>query len=141
LPKNILESPHLWPELRGFYGPVGPLNTNSRVWLMYAGELEVFVEDNHLAMRTLAGPFRKGTRLYPIDPADPLAFETIYEGQPFRVVFERNAQGGRVGRLLVGFDKLSKRPRVGSLRFKAMAGLGAGAVLATAAWRSLRKQG
>jgi CubicO group peptidase (beta-lactamase class C family) len=32
--KGILESPHLWPELRGFYGPVGPLNTNSRVWLM-----------------------------------------------------------------------------------------------------------
>jgi CubicO group peptidase (beta-lactamase class C family) len=142
LPKQgTLEAPHLWPQLRGFYGPVGPLNTNSRVWLMYAGELEVFVEDNHLAMRTLAGPFRKGTRLYPIDPADPLAFETIYEGQPFRVVFERNAQGGRVGRLLVGFDKLSKRPRVGSLRFKAMAGLGAGAVLATAAWRSLHRQG
>jgi CubicO group peptidase (beta-lactamase class C family) len=142
LPKEgILESPHLWPELRGFYGPVGPLNTNSRVWLMYAGEIEVFVKDNHLAMRTLAGPFRKGVRLYPIDPSDPLAFEAVYEGQPFRVVFERGAGRVRVDHLLVGFDRLRKRRGVGSLRFKAMAGLGAaaGVVFAAAAWQGYEK--
>jgi CubicO group peptidase (beta-lactamase class C family) len=135
--KGVLESPHLWPELRGFYGPVGPLNTSSRAWLMYAGELEVFVEHNHLAMRTLVGPFRKGVRLYPIDPTDALAFEAIYEGQTFPVVFERDAGSDRVQHLLVGFDKLPKRPMVRSLRFKAMAGLGAaaGAVFATAAWK------
>jgi hypothetical protein len=110
---------------------------------MYAGELEVFVEDNHLGVRTLAGPFREGIRLYPIDPADPLAFEAVYEGQPFRVVFERDADSGRVDHLLVGFDRLRKRPTVRSIRFKAMAGLGvtAGSVLAAAAWRSLRRQG
>jgi CubicO group peptidase (beta-lactamase class C family) len=129
--KGILETPHLWPELRGFYGPVGPLNTNSRAWLMYAGELEVRLEDNHLAMRTFVGPFRGGVRLYPMDPTDPLAFEAIYEGQTFRVVFERGARSGRVEHLLVGFDRLRKRPRLRSLRFKAMAGLGAGAVFAT----------
>ncbi len=135
--KGILESPHLWSELRGFYGPVGPLNTNARAWLMYAGELEVLVEDNHLAMRTLVGPVRKGVRLYPTDPSDPLAFEAVYEDQTFRVVFERDAGSGRVDHLLVGFDKLRKRPMVRSLRLKAMAGLGAGAcaVLATAAWQ------
>jgi hypothetical protein len=138
--KGILESPHLWPELRGFYGPMGPLNIYSRVWLMYAGELEVFVEDNHLAMRTLVGPLRKGLRLYPIDPTDPLAFEAVYEKQPFRVVFERAAGSGRVEHLLVGFDRLRKRPRVRSLRFKALAGLGAaGAVFATAAWQGYEK--
>jgi hypothetical protein len=70
-------------------------------------------------------------RLYPMDPTDPLAFEAIYEGQTFRVVFERGARSGRVEHLLVGFDRLRKRPRLRSLRFKAMAGLGAGAVLAT----------
>jgi CubicO group peptidase (beta-lactamase class C family) len=139
--KGILESPHLWPELRGFYGPVGPLNTNSRAWLMYAGELEVLVKDNHLAARTLVGPFRKGVRLYPMDPTDPLAFEAIYEDQTFRVIFERDAGSGRVEHLLLGFDRLRKRPRVKSLRFKAMAGLGAGAsaVLATAAWQGLER--
>jgi CubicO group peptidase (beta-lactamase class C family) len=141
--KGMLESPHLWPELRGFYGPVGPLNVSSRAWLMYAGELEIFVEDNHLAMRTLVGPFRKGVRLYPVDSTDPLAYEAVYEDQPFRVVFGRGAGSGRVEHLLVGFDKLRRRPRVGSLRFKALAGLGmtaGGAVLAVAARRSLRRQ-
>ena len=42
-------------------------------------------------MRTLVGPFRKGLRLYPMDPTDPLAFEAIYEDHPERVVFERDA--------------------------------------------------
>lgn len=139
--KGILESPHLWPELRGFYGPVGPLNINSRVWLTYAGELEVFVEDNHLAMRTLAGPFRKGARLYPIDPGYPLAFETVYEGQAFRVVFGRDAGSSRVEHLLIGFDRLCKRPMVRSLRFNAMVGMGAGAgaAFAAAAWKGFEK--
>jgi hypothetical protein len=136
--KGILEYPHLWPELRGFYGPVGPLNVSSRAWLMYAGEIEVFVKNNHLAMRTLVGPFRKGVRLYPIDPTDPLAFEAVYENQTFRIIFEREAGSGRVEHLLLGFDRLGKRPRAGSLRFKAMAGLGA-AVFATAAWQGFER--
>ena len=108
---------------------------------MYAGELEVLVKDDHLALRTLVGPFRKGVRLYPMDPTDPLAFEAIYEDQTFRVVFERDAGSGRVDQLLVGFDRLRKRPMVRSLRVKAMAGLGAGAgaVLATGAWRGLER--
>jgi hypothetical protein len=57
------------------------------------------------------------------------------------VVFERDVESGRVGHLLVGFDKLRKRPRVRSLRFKATAGLGAatGAVLATAAWQGFER--
>jgi hypothetical protein len=92
-------------------------------------------------MRTLVGPLRKGVRLYPMDPSDPLAFEAVYEDQTFRVVFERDAGSGRVDHLLVGFDKLRKRPMVRSLRLKAMAGLGAGAgaVLATAAWQGLER--
>jgi CubicO group peptidase (beta-lactamase class C family) len=61
---GVLESPHLWPELRGFYGPEGPLNTNLRLWGAYAGELEVRVEDKHLVLRALIGPLRKGARLY-----------------------------------------------------------------------------
>jgi CubicO group peptidase (beta-lactamase class C family) len=139
--RDVLESPHLWPELRGFYGPVGPLNTNSRVWLMYAGEIEVVVLDDHLAMRTLVGPFRKGLRLYPIDARDPLAFEALHEGQPFRVVFQRDPETGRLDRLSVGFDRLHKRPKIRSIKVGAMAaGLGAtvGTASAVAAWRRLR---
>jgi len=138
--KSILEYPHLWPELRGFYRPKGPLNISSRARLMYAGELEILVKDNHLAMRTLAGPFRKGVRLYPVDPTDPLAFEAVFEERPFRVIFERDARSGRVKHLLVGFDRLLRRHPAGSLRFKLMAGLAlaGGSGLAAAARRVSR---
>lgn len=34
---GVLESSYLWPELRGFYGPEGPLNTDLRLWSAYAG--------------------------------------------------------------------------------------------------------
>jgi hypothetical protein len=94
---GVLESPHLWPELRGFYGPEGPLNTNLRLWGTYAGELlEVRVEDKHLVVRALAGPLRKGARLYPTDPSDPLAFEVLIEGQTHPVVFRREHEEGCV---------------------------------------------
>ena len=91
---GVLESPHLWSELRGFYGPEGPLNTNLRLWGTYAGELEVRVEGKHLVLRALAGPLRKGGRLYPIDSLDPLAFEVLVEGQAHPVVFGREREGG-----------------------------------------------
>jgi hypothetical protein len=58
------------------------------------------------------------------------------------VFFERDVRSGRVEPLLVGFDRLRKRPRVKSLRFKAMAGLAAeaaSAVLATAAWQGFER--
>ena len=48
---------------------------------MYAGELEDQIKDNHLAMRTLVGPFRKGVRLYPTDLTDPPAFEDGFEAR------------------------------------------------------------
>jgi hypothetical protein len=48
---------------------------------MYAGKLEEHVKDNHLAMRTLVGSFRKGVRLYLMDLTDPLAFEAIFEAR------------------------------------------------------------
>jgi hypothetical protein len=130
--EGVLELPHLWPELVGFYGPEGPLNTNSRIWLAYAGEIEVHVKDKHLQVRALAGPLRRGVRLYPTDPADPLAFEALVEGQAQPVVFGREANSGRVDRLCVGFDPLRKRPGARSLRVKGVAALGtaAGAGLA-----------
>ena len=137
---SVLESSHLWPELRGFYGPEGPLNTNLRHWGTYAGELEVRVEDKHLIMRALAGPLRKGVRLYPSDPSDPLAFEVLIEGRAHPVVFGREREGGGVDRLYVGFDRLTKRPRARSVRFKAQAGAAtvAAAGFVSVAWLGVR---
>jgi CubicO group peptidase (beta-lactamase class C family) len=137
--KGILESPHLWPELRGFYGPEDLLTTTSHTWLAYAGEIEVRVKGNHLMMRTLTGPLRKGARLYPVDAAEPLAFEAKIEGHPQPVVFGRDPASGRVDRLCIGFDRLRKRPRVRSLRFGIPAGLGAAAGVALSVVAARRK--
>ena len=52
---GVLESPHLWEELCGFYGPRKGFLTNFRTWLTLAGEAEVFVRDGHLAMRGALG--------------------------------------------------------------------------------------
>lgn len=136
--RDVLESRHLWPELCGFYGSERGLNTNARIWLMYAGEIEVFVKGKHLAMRTLVGPLRKGVRLYPIDAEDPLAFEAIYEGQAYRVIFERDVEADRVDRLCICFDRLRKRRKIQSLRVGTMAGLGVTAGAALAGWRRLK---
>lgn len=135
---DILETPHLWPELCGFYGPAPGINTNVRIWIGFAGEVEVFVKGNHLAMRTLVGPLRKGIRLYPVDSSDPLAFQAVHEGQVQSVVFKRNVIG-RVDRLCAGFFTLYKRPLIESLRFKSMAGLGLlGSLIVAIGWRKLK---
>lgn len=123
---GILESPHLWPELCGFYGPKKGFMTNARIWMMFGGEVEVFVKDNHLALRSLVGPLRTGVRLYPVDAADPLAFQAVYEKLPIPVVFTRDA-AGQIERLLaggMGLDTLYKRPKAESLRFRLTAVLG-----------------
>jgi hypothetical protein len=121
--------------------PKAPLNTDLRLWGMYAGELEVRVKDKHLVLRALAGPLRKGARLYPTDPSDPLAFEALIEGQAHPVVFGREREEGRVNRLYVGFDRLTKRPRASSVRFKAQAGAATvtAAGFAAATWLGVRQ--
>lgn len=135
--KGILESPRLWPQLRGFYGPERILTAPSHVWPAYAGEIEVLATKNHLTMRALTGPLRKGARLYPVDAAEPLAFEVRIEGHPQPVVFGRDPASDRIDRLCIGFDRLRKRPRARSLRFGIRAGLGvaAGVALGVAARR------
>lgn len=123
---GILESPHLWHELCGFYGPRPGFLTNARIWEAFGGEAEVFVKDNHLAVRSLIGPAGKGLRLYPTDPSDPLLFQTEFERLPTPVVFKRN-EAGEVDRLCVGgefgFTTVHKRARRESLRFRAGAAL------------------
>jgi hypothetical protein len=48
-------------------------------------------------------------------------FEALVERQAHSVVFGREHEEGRVNRLCVGFDRLTKRPRARSVRFKAQA--------------------
>ena len=140
---DILETPHLWADLCGFYGPKPGFLTNARIWMMFGGEAEVFVKGNHLALRSLAGLVRKGIPLYPSDPSDPLAFQVVYENLPISVVFKRN-EAGQIDRLLAGAmgpATLYKRPTVESLRFRVTAVLAVLASLVAVAlgWRRLRK--
>jgi hypothetical protein len=144
---GLLESPHLWGELTGFYGVLRGFNTNFRLWGGVGGELEVFVRDGHLAVRALFGPFRKGYSLYPMDPDNPLAFRLAHDlGEiptlPPAIVFQRNA-AGQVDRLIAGFYTLYKRPLGQSVRFRVLATAGAlaGGVLAALAFARSRKRG
>ncbi len=129
---GILETPHLWPDLCGLYGPSKGFVSNARVWMEFGGEVEVFVQGNHLAVRSsLLGPTRKASRLYPIDAADPLVFETEVEGMRVPVVFRRN-DAGEVDRLCaagIGHYTLHKRPSRESLRFRSRAAMGGLAAL------------
>jgi CubicO group peptidase (beta-lactamase class C family) len=141
---GILENPHLWGELTGFYGVPKGLNTNFRLWGAYGGEFEVFVRDGRLALRTLFGPLRKGFPLYPNDPDNPLVFRLAHDmGEvpsfPQVVVFQRNA-AGQVDRLATSFNTFHKRPLPQSVRFRALAGLGAlaGGLLGALAFARLR---
>ncbi len=140
---GVLESPHLWHELCGFYGPRPGFMTNARVWMAFGGEAEVMVKHNHLAVRSLVGPAAKGLRLYPVDPSDPLLFRTEFEKLPVPIVFKRNEMG-TVDRMCVaglGFTTVYKRPRIESLRLRGTVAVAGLAALAGAlGWRSLRRR-
>jgi len=140
---DILETPHLWSELCGFYGPRKGFMTNARIWMIFGGEAEVFVQGNHLALRSLAGLIRKGITMYPVDAADPLAFQAVYEKQAISIAFKRNV-AGQIERLCVdgiGLHTLYKRPKSESLRFRITAVLGglASLIVAALGWRKLKK--
>lgn len=68
---RVDETPSVWPDLCGTYGLRPGLNTNARAWMFLGGEVEVFVSDDHLALRAFAGPARAPARLRPVDASDP----------------------------------------------------------------------
>lgn len=147
--RGVIKSPHVWSEVCGFYGADKGLNTNARTWVLLGGEVEVFVEDYHLKIRSLVGPLRKGVKLYPVDKTDPLVFQLDPTEKflwppglvthPLTVMFKRTITG-QVDRLCAGFTTLYKRPRAQSVQFKAMVGLGALTGLTCVALRSRNKR-
>lgn len=141
--RGILELPHMWSDVCGFYAPDEGLNTNARIWALLGGEVEVFVKDNHLSLRSLTGPLWRGARLYPVDAKDPLVFRLSpdahvlwppgFTDYPLDIVFKRNVTG-QVDRLCAGFNALYKRPWNQSLRFKSLVVPGGLAGLAATMW-------
>jgi hypothetical protein len=120
---GLLESPHDWPALCGFYGPKPGVLTNFRFWMGTGGEVEIFPKDNHLAMRTLTGGTKKATILNRADADDPLLYKGVSGKSVSTLVFVENEQG-EVEKLLMGTTELFKRPYQQSLKFKAALVLG-----------------
>ena len=119
---NVPPSPHLWSELCGYYTPQKGLNTNFRIWLLFAGGLEVFVKDNCLQMRSLVGLLRKPIKLYPIDADEPLAFAAENNLKwKFSLVFKRKTYDNSITHLHMsdyfGFCTLYKRSHFHNPRF------------------------
>ena len=119
---RALDTPYLWPELAGHYGPAKGLNTNLALWSGLGGEVEVYVKTNHLTLRALWGPLRHGTRLYRVDPADPFVFQLGQQPDAQKAVFARGA--GRVDRVYLGFFTLYKRAAWQSVRLRLAGALG-----------------
>jgi CubicO group peptidase (beta-lactamase class C family) len=140
---GVLQSPHLWSEICGFYGPTKGLMSNLRKWMMFGGELEVYVKDNKLMLRSLVGIIPKGIQLYPADKNNPLVFEAFMEGISSTVVFQRNLQGIIDALSASGGEFLTfyKRSYQKSLRFRltALAGLITGSFLLIPIYKLIKK--
>ena len=141
---ELAETSERWPQLRGYYGlPTWKgFTVNAAIWAGIGGEVEILVKDNHLMLRGLAGPQRKGVRLYPASADDPLLFRGFDGDQEFFVAFRRNA-GGEVDTICGNLYRLYKLPRTQSLHFWAgivSGGLaGASLLLASIVWRKLQR--
>ncbi len=135
---DIVPSPHLWPQLCGYYAPAKGWNTNFRIWLGCGGGVEIFVQDKRLQMRSLIGYLQTPVTLYPIDTANPLAFQALKDNSKLSVVFQRNPTG-EIDTLYFsnwyGFFSLYKRPQYQSLAFWLKVTLGGLAAIILIFWR------
>lgn len=110
------DTPELWPDLVGHYGPAPGFNTNFRFWQGYGGELEVYEDEEEgggLSVRSLWGSWREGRSLRRGDPDDPYIF---YVGT--RPLIFRPGEEGAAGRLLMGLRELYQRPYEQSVRHR-----------------------
>lgn len=133
LPKpDVMQSPHLWKDMVGTYAPIKGFNSNARIWSTYGGELEIYVDGSRLKMRSLAGGFKKGVELYPVDSKDPLSFENVTDGRLIQLAFQRNAEGfiDHISySTLASYYNFYKIPEKQSLRFGLKVLKGAGIAL------------
>ena len=131
--KGVAQSPFLWKDLVGTYQPYKGLNSNTRIWMTFGGEVEIYVAGGKLMMRSLTGAYKDGIELYPVDQDDPLAFENVTDGRLIQLAFLRNAEGfiDHLSISALSFYTFYKVPRTSSLRFgikmlrNALVGLGA----------------
>ncbi len=131
--KGLLESPHDWPDLHGFYAPKPGLLTSARFIMANGGEVEVFTKDNHLALRSLTGGTKNAFPLYRANAEEPLFYKGVVGSGDDRgvsnILFVRDEQG-QVYKMLMGTEELYKRPYNQSLKLKASLAAGSLGLLA-----------
>ena len=117
---DIAPRPEAWSDICGWYSPApGPVTNLVSRALLGAGA-EVVAQGGHLMLKPLTPipAMRRGFRLYPDDPDDPLVFRIYFPefGMNLRVVFDGGPNDGRATRLLLdvmSFDRRSdfRNPR------------------------------
>jgi CubicO group peptidase (beta-lactamase class C family) len=142
---GVLERPHLWGDLVGYYAPRPGFLTNLRAWQMLGGEVQVVIRQRHLTITALSpvGQLRRGLRLQAADHADPLRFSFEYDGQLVQIAFGRG-DNGQVDRVAIGRPvsvMLHRRPtwRSSGLRLRLFAAAGLVALRRARLRRSARR--
>jgi len=145
---GILETPHRWPALCGFYSPKPGFLTNLRTWSMLGNEVEIYVKNNKLMARGLIGPSGKGVEICRSDPDDPMIYKGVLDMQgsrvPLNLAFKTDSQGS-VERIEANFMIipliLYRHPMHQSLRFRTTAiGSLLGSALLMMSWLFLRRR-
>jgi CubicO group peptidase (beta-lactamase class C family) len=124
--RTVSERPQGWEQLAGHYAPDPGLLTNVRTWQLFGGELQVLVRHGQLLVRALSpmAELRRGLRLSPTDPHDPLLFAVDAGGLVVPVAF-RLGPSGQASGLAVGYPALAalhRRPawRSSQVRLRAL---------------------
>jgi CubicO group peptidase (beta-lactamase class C family) len=136
---DVPSSPYLWKEFIGTFGLPKGFNSNARAWENFGGEIEIYVKDQKLMLRSLTGAYKKGIELYPVDVKDPLVFENVTDGKLLQLAFQRNVEGyiDRFSISSLSFYTFYRKPRTRSLRF--MLKTAQRVLMGLAAWMIFKK--
>ncbi len=105
---DVADQPQHWAQLTGYYAPEPGLLTNFRAWTLLGGEVQVLIRHKPLVVRALSpsAALRRGLRLYPTDPNDPLVFAGAAGGLVVPVAFQPDPDE-RATTLCVGYPALA----------------------------------
>jgi CubicO group peptidase (beta-lactamase class C family) len=132
----VIDSPHVWQQLVGYYAPSPDFLTNVRSWQVFGGEVEVAVKKKRLVIKAMSPlrSLRRGLELHALDETEPLLFGIEVEGVVVAVAFGPD-------RIAIGPPANAVFHRRSALRSsRVRARIIAGGMLAAAAHRRRRRR-